>query len=96
MDNTKKFLYIYGVFLLISWGLMFIIHYESYSHYEIVSGMVFICIVTTVYFILVHFNYKSKFGEKVVIWSLVTILIISFILMFYHDELKVIYLKIIN
>jgi hypothetical protein len=77
MDNTKKALYICGVFLLISCSLIFIIHHESYTRYETVQGMVFICIVTTLYFILVHLYYKSKSGEKIVVWSLVTLLIIS-------------------
>lgn len=77
MDNTKKFLYLYGGFLLISWGLMFIIYNKSYTTYETIQGMGFICIVTTIYFILVHINYKIKSGKKIVIGSLVTVFIIS-------------------
>jgi len=77
MKNEKKFLYIYGVFLLFSWGLMFIINNVDYTRYEIVQGMIFILIVTTIYFILVHLYYKSKLGKKIVIWSLIILLIIG-------------------
>ncbi|MGE6379951.1 hypothetical protein [Peribacillus muralis] len=77
MDNTKKTLYIYGAFLLIMWSLSFIIHHNTYTRYEIIEGMVFICIVTIIYFILVHLNYRSELGKKIVFWILILIFIIS-------------------
>lgn len=83
MENGKKFLYIYGAFLLFGWGLIFIINHADYSRYEIVQGMVFISIVTTIYFILVHLYYKSKLGKKIVNWSLITLLIINCICFYF-------------
>ncbi|MDP1420395.1 hypothetical protein Q8G35_18910 [Peribacillus simplex] len=77
MDNTKKPLYIYGSFLLISWGLSFIIHQNTYTRYEIIEGMVFICLATIIYFILVHLNYRSELGKKIVFGILILIFIIS-------------------
>lgn len=79
IDNTKKVLYFYGIFLLISWGLMFIINRHYYSSDQIIEGMVFIGIVLIIYFPLVHLHFRSKSGEKIVIWSMIPLFIIIYI-----------------
>lgn len=79
MANTKKFLYIYGTFLFLSWGFMFAVHKNDYTGNEITQGMLFITVVTIVYFTLVNLNYKSESGKKIVLWSLLLIAIISFL-----------------
>lgn len=77
MDNTKKVLYYYGVFLLITWNLMFFIYHEDYTSNEIIQGVAFIFIVVIVYFALVYLNYKSNLGKQIVNWSLIVFFIIT-------------------
>lgn len=77
MANTKKVLYGYGVFLLISWCLMFVIYNKSYTSHYTVQGIGFICVVTLIFFILVNLYHKSQLGKKIVLWSLVGLFIIN-------------------
>lgn len=77
MDSPKKFLNFYGIFVVLSWGLMFIIYNKMYSTEETIQGMIFICIAAVIYFILVHLNYKSKSSQKIVLLSLGILFIIS-------------------
>ncbi|USK44662.1 hypothetical protein [Cytobacillus oceanisediminis] len=75
--DTKKVLYIYGAFLLFSWSLMFVIHHETYTRYETLEGMIFICIVTAIFFPLVHLYHRSNTGKKIVQLSLIALFISS-------------------
>ncbi|MEK4925007.1 hypothetical protein MKX78_24270 [Cytobacillus sp. FSL R5-0569] len=81
-QNLKRVLNIYGVFLLISWILVFIINQETYTRSETVEGIGFICVVLAIYFILVNLYHKSKFGQKVVVWSLGILFVINCICFF--------------
>ena len=76
---TKKVMYFYGGFLLISWALMFFINRHYYSSNQIIEGMICIGIVLIIYFPLVHLHFRSKLGEKIVTWSMVPLAIIIFI-----------------
>ncbi|MFS0594241.1 hypothetical protein AB1L05_21940 [Cytobacillus horneckiae] len=82
MDNTKKVLNFYGIFVVISWALMFIIHNEIYTTEKIIQGMTFICIAATIFFILVHLYHKSKTGQIIVLLSLGFLFILSCVGMF--------------
>jgi CDP-diglyceride synthetase len=77
INSAKKVIYSYGVFLFISWGLMFIIHRKDYAVDKIKEGMIFIIIVTLVLFILTHIYYRDKSGQKIVRWSLVILFLIN-------------------
>lgn len=82
MGSTKKVLNFYGIFVVISWGLMFIIHNDMYTTEKTIQGMTFICIAAAIFFILVHLFHKSKTGKIIVLWSLVSLFILSCIGMY--------------
>ncbi|MCM3179769.1 hypothetical protein [Cytobacillus horneckiae] len=82
MDSTKKVLNFYGIFVVISWGLMFIIHNEMYTTEKTIQGMTFIFIAAAIFFILVHLYHKSKTGQIIVLWSLGLLFILSCIGMY--------------
>lgn len=81
--DIKKVLYLYGIFVLVSWGFMFTIYHEDYTKYETIKGMGFISVVAIIFFILVHLNYKNKLGKKIVNWSLVALFILNCICFYF-------------
>jgi hypothetical protein len=67
---TRNFFYIYGVVVFLGWSLQFAINLEHYSNSDVITGMIFICIVLAYYFLCVYLYHKSSLGRKIVLYSL--------------------------
>ncbi|MEC1155538.1 hypothetical protein [Cytobacillus horneckiae] len=63
MDSPKKFLNFYGIFVVLSWGLMFIIYNKMYSTEETIQGMTFICIAAAIFLFLSIYITKVKLDK---------------------------------
>lgn len=77
IKNEKNVLYMYGILLFIGWGLQFAMNVNHYSNIDIMTGMMFICIVLICYFSCVYLYRKSPFERNIVLYSLFLIAVIS-------------------
>lgn len=82
MTSSKSFLYIYGIVLFISWNLMLLLDQTHYTAEDKIKGVLFICTVIPILFILVHVYHKHRTGKMIVAWALGGLFLINTICFF--------------
>ncbi|WP_079525005.1 MULTISPECIES: hypothetical protein [Halobacillus] len=71
--DDEKNLYFIGTLAICSWFLYFMIYFDDLTFVVILSGIAFILIATTIFFISVHVYHNVKSGQQLVIYSLLFI-----------------------
>ncbi|MCY8000124.1 hypothetical protein [Bacillus haynesii] len=87
----RNLLYIFGVILFLGWSLQFVINLDHYSNSDIITGMIFICVVLAYYFLSVYLYHKSPLGQKIVLYSLFIVAVISVSIAIFYEPLKSIF-----
>ena len=65
--REKKFLYFIGFVSIASWLVHFFTYSNQYSDQEIMEGIIFIFLLTTIYFVLIRIYFSWNSGPKIVI-----------------------------
>jgi hypothetical protein len=82
MTSAKPVLYIYGIFLFISWNLMLLLDQTHYTVEDKIQGVLFICTVIPILFTLVYIYYKHRIGKMIVAWALGGLFLINTVCFF--------------